>query len=44
MNEFTFSVPQNIIVGSGTMAKLPEIAKNWVAVMRSLSRVRIWNG
>ena len=27
MNEFTFSVPQNIIVGSGTMAKLPEIAK-----------------
>ena len=27
MNEFSFSVPQNIVVGRGTMAKLPEIAK-----------------
>jgi len=27
MNEFNFSVPQNIIVGRGSMAKLPEIAK-----------------
>ena len=27
MNEFNFSVPQNIIVGRGSMAKLPEVAK-----------------
>lgn len=27
MNEFSFSVPQNIIVGRGAMAKLPEAAK-----------------
>lgn len=27
MNEFSFSVPQNIVVGRGPMAKLPEIAK-----------------
>jgi alcohol dehydrogenase len=27
MNEFTFSIPQNIIVGSGSMARLPEAAK-----------------
>ena len=27
MNEFSFSVPQNIVVGRGTMAKLTEIAK-----------------
>lgn len=26
MNEFTFSVPQNIIVGKGSLAKLPEVA------------------
>lgn len=32
MNEFNFSVPQNIIVGRGSMAKLPEVAKNgWKA-------------
>lgn len=28
MNEFSFSVPQNITVGKGSLAKLPEIAKN----------------
>ena len=27
MNEFSFSVPQNITVGKGSLAKLPEIAK-----------------
>lgn len=27
MNEFTFSVPQNIIVGKGSLAKLPEVAE-----------------
>lgn len=27
MNEFTFSVPQNIIVGRGSLAKLPEVAE-----------------
>ena len=27
MNEFSFSVPQNIIVGKGSLAKLPEVAK-----------------
>lgn len=27
MNEFSFSVPQNIVVGRGAMAKLPEAAK-----------------
>lgn len=27
MNEFNFSVPQNIIVGRGSMAKLPDVAK-----------------
>ena len=27
MNEFNFSVPQNIIAGRGSMAKLPEVAK-----------------
>lgn len=27
MNEFNFSVPQNIMVGRGSMAKLPEVAK-----------------
>lgn len=27
MNEFTFSVPQNIIVGKGSLAKLPEAAE-----------------
>ena len=27
MNEFSFSVPQNITVGRGSLAKLPEIAK-----------------
>ena len=27
MNEFNFSVPQNIIVGRGSMAKLPEVAQ-----------------
>ena len=27
MNEFNFSVPQNIIVGRGSMAKLPEVTK-----------------
>ena len=27
MNEFNFSVPQDITVGSGSMAKLPEVAK-----------------
>jgi alcohol dehydrogenase len=27
MKEFTFSIPQNIIVGSGSMARLPEAAK-----------------
>jgi alcohol dehydrogenase len=27
MKEFTFSVPQNIIVGQNTMSKLPELAK-----------------
>ncbi|MDD7403872.1 MAG: iron-containing alcohol dehydrogenase [Butyribacter sp.] len=27
MKEFSFSVPQNIIVGKGTLAKLPEVAK-----------------
>ena len=27
MNEFGFSIPQNIIVGRGSMAKLPEAAK-----------------
>ena len=27
MNEFGFSVPQDIIVGKGTLAKLPEVAK-----------------
>ena len=27
MNEFNFSVPQNIIVGRGSMAKLPEVEK-----------------
>lgn len=26
MNPFTFSIPQNIIVGRGSMAKLPEVA------------------
>ena len=30
MNEFNFSVPQNIIVGRGSMAKLPEVAKKMV--------------
>lgn len=33
MNEFNFSVPQNIIVGRGSMAKLPEVAKKWVESM-----------
>lgn len=27
MNEFSFSVPQNITVGKGSLAKLPEVAK-----------------
>ena len=27
MNQFTFSVPQNIIVGRGSLAKLPEVAE-----------------
>ena len=27
MNPFEFSIPQNIIVGAGTLAKLPECAK-----------------
>ena len=27
MNDFTFSVPQNIMVGRGSLAKLPEAAK-----------------
>ena len=27
MNEFSFSVPQNITVGKGSLTKLPEIAK-----------------
>ena len=27
MNEFTFSIPQNIIVGRGSLAKLPEVAE-----------------
>ena len=27
MNEFTFSVPQNIIEGRGSLAKLPEVAE-----------------
>lgn len=27
MKEFTFSVPQNIIVGKGSLSKLPELAK-----------------
>lgn len=27
MNSFEFSIPQNIIVGAGTLAKLPECAK-----------------
>lgn len=27
MKEFTFSVPQNIIVGKGSLAKLPEVAE-----------------
>ena len=27
MNPFEFFIPQNIIVGAGTMAKLPECAK-----------------
>ena len=27
MNEFNFSVPQNIIVGRGSMAKLPEVTE-----------------
>ena len=27
MNKFTFSVPQNIIVGKGSLAKLPEVAE-----------------
>lgn len=27
MNDFTFSVPQNIIVGKGSLQKLPELAK-----------------
>ena len=39
MNEFNFSVPQNIIVGRGSMAKLPEIAKKMDC---STSGVR-WN-
>ncbi|VUX17563.1 Alcohol dehydrogenase 2 [[Ruminococcus] torques] len=30
MNEFSFSVPQNITVGKGSLAKLPEIAKKSV--------------
>ena len=27
MNDFSFSVPQNIMVGRGSLAKLPEAAK-----------------
>lgn len=27
MNPFEFSIPQNIIVGAGTLSKLPECAK-----------------
>ena len=27
MNDFTFSVPQNIMVGRGSLAKLPEAAR-----------------
>ena len=27
MNEFSFSVPQNITIGKGSLAKLPEVAK-----------------
>ena len=27
MNEFAFSIPQNIKVGAGSLSKLPELAK-----------------
>ncbi len=33
MEAFEFFIPQNIMVGAGTMAKLPECAKNWVVPM-----------
>ncbi len=43
MKEFNFSVPQDIIVGKGTLAKLPDAAKKkWVANMHLLFQVRIW--
>lgn len=42
MNEFSFSVPQNITVGKGSLTKLPEIAKKSAVHMHFLCPDRIW--
>ena len=42
MNEFSFSVPQNITVGKGSLAKLPEIAKKSGGSHAFLMSDRIW--
>ena len=28
MNSFSFTIPQNIVVGAGSLKRLPELAKN----------------
>ena len=43
MNEFSFSVPQNITVGKGSLAKLPEIAKK-LRRLTCISYVRTASG
>ncbi len=42
MNEFSFSVPQNITVGKGSLTKLPEIVRSQAAHMHFLCPDRIW--